>query len=76
MNPSESAPQLTPSSEVLTPEEATSIAPYFTNTDRSVVALVNLPEVSKAHCSLVTAVPPKACAVSFSTNFLATAMWY
>lgn len=47
MNPSELAPQLTPSSEVLTPEEATSIAPYFTNTDRSVVALVNLPEVVK-----------------------------
>lgn len=39
--------QLTPSSETLTPEEAQLIAPYFSNTDRSVVALVNLPEVVK-----------------------------
>src|SRR5581483_1851596 len=38
---------LTRSSEELTPEEAQRVAPYFTNTDRSVVALVNLPEVVK-----------------------------
>lgn len=43
----EFATQLTPSSETLTPAEAASIAPYFSNTDRSVVALVNLPEVVK-----------------------------
>ena len=36
---------LTESSETLTPQEAKSIEPFFTNTDRSVVALVNLPEV-------------------------------
>lgn len=39
--------QLTESSEALTPDEARRIAPYFSNTDRSVVALVNLPEVVK-----------------------------
>ena len=38
---------LTESSEALTPQEAKSIEPFFTNTDRSVVALVNLPEVVK-----------------------------
>lgn len=38
---------LTPSSETLTPQEAEAVASYFTNTDRSVVALVNLPEVVK-----------------------------
>ena len=38
---------LTPSSETLTPAEAAQVAPYFTNTDRSVVALTNLPEVVK-----------------------------
>jgi len=38
---------LTPSSEVLTPQEARLIAPYFTNTDRSIVALRNLPEAVK-----------------------------
>src|SRR6478672_4518920 len=38
---------LTASSEALTNEEAARIAPYFSNTDRSVVALVNLPEVVK-----------------------------
>lgn len=38
---------LTPSSETLSPKEAARIAPYFSNTDRSVVALVNLPEVVK-----------------------------
>src|SRR6266498_2287040 len=43
----EFANQLTPSSETLTPEEAQSIAPFFSNTDRSVVALMNLPEVVK-----------------------------
>lgn len=43
----EFAQYLTPSSEILSAEEARLIAPYFTNTDRSVVALVNLPEVVK-----------------------------
>src|SRR6476620_9438193 len=38
---------LTPSSEALTPDEAQRVAPFFTNTNRSVVALVNLPEVVK-----------------------------
>lgn len=38
---------LTPSSEQLSAEEAARVAPYFTNTERSVVALVNLPEVVK-----------------------------
>lgn len=47
MNQLEFTPHLTPSSETLTPDEAASIAPYFSNTDRSVVALVNLPEVVK-----------------------------
>lgn len=43
----DSTNQITPSSEALTPEEAQQIAPYFSNTDRSVVALMNLPEVVK-----------------------------
>lgn len=48
MNPiHEIAAHLTPSSETITSDEARLIAPYFTNTDRSVVALVNLPEVIK-----------------------------
>jgi thymidylate synthase ThyX len=38
---------LTASSESLTASEAALIAPYFTNTHRSVVALTNLPEVVK-----------------------------
>ncbi len=38
---------LTPSAETFSPEEAAQLAPYFTNTDRSVVALMNLPEVVK-----------------------------
>lgn len=38
---------LTPSSESFTPGEARLLAPFFTNTDRSVVALRNLPEVTK-----------------------------
>jgi thymidylate synthase ThyX len=45
--PSDFASQLTPSSETLTPDEAQLLAPYFSNTDRSVVALMNLPEVVK-----------------------------
>lgn len=45
--PDEFANNLTLSSEILTPEESNLIAPYFTNADRSVVALVNLPEVVK-----------------------------
>lgn len=45
--PSEIDIHLTPSSEVLTREEARLIGPYFTNAERSVVALVNLPEVVK-----------------------------
>ncbi len=48
MNPPEQLLEhLTPSSEALTEEEARLVAPYFTNTDRSVVALMNLPEVVK-----------------------------
>lgn len=39
--------RLTPSSEVLSAEEATLVSPFFTNADRSVVALKNLPEVIK-----------------------------
>jgi len=39
--------RLTPSSEILTPAEAQLIVPFFTNSDRSVVALKNLPEVIK-----------------------------
>lgn len=39
--------RLTASTEVLTPEEAQRAAPFFTNTDRSVVAMRNLPEVIK-----------------------------
>ncbi len=39
--------QLTPSSETLTPDETRLIAPFFTNPDRSIVALKNLPEVIK-----------------------------
>lgn len=38
---------LTPSSESISPEEEALLAPYFTNGDRSVVALTNLPEVVK-----------------------------
>lgn len=38
---------LTPSSETFSPDEARLLAPFFTNTDRSVVALRNLPEVTK-----------------------------
>lgn len=38
---------LTSSSESLSPEEAERIAPYFSNSGRSVVALMNLPEVVK-----------------------------
>lgn len=45
--PDEFSNTLTPSTETLTPEESNLIAPYFTNADRSVVALVNLPEVVK-----------------------------
>lgn len=41
------AARLTPSSEVLSPDEARRIEPFFTNTTRSVVALKNLPEVVK-----------------------------
>jgi len=40
-------PNLTPSSETLAPDEAQLVAPFFTNADRSVVALKNLPEVIK-----------------------------
>lgn len=38
---------LTPSSESLTADESRWLTPYFTNGDRSVVALMNLPEVVK-----------------------------
>ena len=33
--------------ETFTPEETRALAPYFTNTDRSVFALINLPETVK-----------------------------
>jgi thymidylate synthase ThyX len=39
--------QLTSSSETLAPDEIPHAAPFFTNTDRSIVALRNLPEVIK-----------------------------
>src|SRR6266498_2476901 len=39
--------RLTPSSETLTPAEAQLTTPFFTNADRSVVALKNLPEAIK-----------------------------
>lgn len=38
---------LTPSSEILTADETHLVAPFFTNADRSIVALKNLPEVIK-----------------------------
>jgi thymidylate synthase ThyX len=38
---------LTPSSETLTPDEERLVSQFFTNTDRSIVALRNLPEVIK-----------------------------
>jgi len=47
MTPDNYLHRLTPSSESLTPEEAQLVAPFFTNVDRSVVALKNLPEVIK-----------------------------
>jgi len=39
--------RLTPSSETLTPAEADQLTSFFTNSDRSIVALKNLPEVVK-----------------------------
>ena len=39
--------QLTPSSEILSPDETRRVASFFTNSDRSIVALQNLPEVIK-----------------------------
>ena len=39
--------RLTPSSESFTPEEKRSLAPFFTNADRSVVAMRNLSEATK-----------------------------
>ena len=39
--------QLTPSSEVLSPDETRLVGPFFTNATRSIVALKNLPEVIK-----------------------------
>ncbi len=39
--------QLTPSSETFASEECARLAPYFSNADRSVVALMNLPEAVK-----------------------------
>ncbi len=47
MTPEEIYSHLTPSTDTLSPEEAQLVAPYFTNADRSVVALTNLPEVVK-----------------------------
>src|SRR5574340_1017039 len=39
--------QLTPSSEILAPDETRLVTSFFTNSDRSIVALKNLPEVIK-----------------------------
>ncbi len=39
------APSVTP--DTFTPDEARALAPYFTNTDRPVFALINLPETVK-----------------------------
>jgi thymidylate synthase ThyX len=47
MSPDDFAARLTPSSEVLSPDEARRVEPFFTNTTRSIVALRNLPEVIK-----------------------------
>lgn len=47
MTPEQFLTRLSPSSEILTAEEAELIEPFFTNPDRSVVALRNLPEVIK-----------------------------
>lgn len=47
MSSQEFEQHLTPSSETFSPDEAQILAPYFSNADRSVVALVNLPEVVK-----------------------------
>src|SRR5713226_4302489 len=45
--PQEFFSDLTPSTETLTDDEARLVAPFFTNSDRSIVALKNLPEVIK-----------------------------
>jgi thymidylate synthase ThyX len=47
MLPDDFVAQLTPSSEVLSPDEVRRVEPFFTNTTRSVVALRNLPEAIK-----------------------------
>jgi thymidylate synthase ThyX len=47
MNMDERLGLLTPSSETFTSDEARLLTPFFTNTTRSVVALRNLPEVTK-----------------------------
>lgn len=47
MSQPEFATQLTPSSETFSAKESARLAPYFSNADRSVVALMNLPEVVK-----------------------------
>jgi len=47
MSQPEFATQLTPSSETFSTQESARLAPYFSNADRSVVALMNLPEVVK-----------------------------
>ena len=47
MVPSDFIPWLTPSSETLSPDEARLVTSFFTNSDRSIVALKNLPEVIK-----------------------------
>jgi thymidylate synthase ThyX len=47
MSAAEFLSRLTPSSEILAPDETCVIASFFTNPDRSVVALKNLPEVVK-----------------------------
>ena len=40
-------PLPTTAAEIFTPEESRALAPYFTNTDRPVVVLTNLPETVK-----------------------------
>ena len=47
MNSLDKLTHLTPSTEILTADESLLIAPFFTNADRSVVAIKNLPEAVK-----------------------------
>ena len=59
--------------EHFTAEEAAALRPYFTNLDRPVFALVNLPEVVKgALFAALLAQLPRACAACSSTSSSAT----